>query len=154
MHEDSILNRIDIERALAKLAPVDAEIIRLVYGLVPRPSDWGDLVWPPTNRAIGRYVGLSEAGVRCRRDRVLELWASRSPSKTHAVADKTHALADRIFRFLEGQSERISYTTIRAHVGCANLITPALQMLERDGRADMQPRGRLHMWAAIRTCPK
>jgi hypothetical protein len=77
--EDQILDAVDIARALRRLHPEDALIIRLWFQL-EQPEDW-TWPWPPRCEDIGVYVGLrfrgramSEAAVRYHRDAVLAMW--------------------------------------------------------------------------------
>ncbi len=79
VNEDHILTLIDLERALAKLHPADAQMMRLVYKL-EQPEDW-EYRWPPRYEDIGCYIGLkyegsplSEAAIRYRRDAIKGAW--------------------------------------------------------------------------------
>lgn len=83
MIEDRILNRIDIDRAMAKLPEPDRVMMRLIFRL-EIPEDWGKRRWPPKYEDVGDYIGrkfedgpLSEAAIRYRRDVVLQLWAGK-----------------------------------------------------------------------------
>ena len=70
--EDFLLAQIDVRNALAKLPPVDRELVMLVYQ-IHQPDDW-TYPWPPKTCDIGTYIGLkfdgralSEATVRYRK---------------------------------------------------------------------------------------
>jgi len=82
MSENQILTRIDLERALARLHPADAMMMKLIYQL-EQPDDWSGR-WPPKFEDIGHYIGvkyegapLSEAAIRYRRDVVRAQWAGK-----------------------------------------------------------------------------
>lgn len=60
MLEDEILDRLEVEYRLDQLEPLYRMVVLLREGLA-RPVDWTD-PWPPTNAAIGRYVGLRHRG--------------------------------------------------------------------------------------------
>lgn len=79
MDEEQILNRIELERQLAKLHPEDREMMLLIERF-DRPDDWTS-EWPPSYSDIGIYIGLkyrgkafSEAAIRYRRNVVIKFW--------------------------------------------------------------------------------
>lgn len=78
MTEDDMLNKIEVQRYLAKLTPERATVLLLTEGFGV-PDDWtaGSVV---TYQAIGIYVGnkfrgrpLSEAAIRYIREKSLEI---------------------------------------------------------------------------------
>lgn len=79
MDEDQILDRIDLERQLARLHPADRDMMLLIERF-DKPDDW-TAEWPPRFSDIGIYIGLkyrgkplSEAAIRYRRNVVIRFW--------------------------------------------------------------------------------
>lgn len=71
MNEDEILDRVAVERLLARLDEADRLLLLMVHG-IEFPPDWG--ARPVTFTTIGAYLGLrfegaplSEAAIRNRR---------------------------------------------------------------------------------------
>jgi hypothetical protein len=77
--DDLILTRVSIDAALARLAPIERDVMRMLYAY-DQPLDY-EGQWPPTLAQVGRYVGdkhfgkrISEGRVAKIRDTVLARW--------------------------------------------------------------------------------
>ena len=65
---------------------------------------------------------------------------------------KIHAVAKRVLAYLEQQTERQTVSAIKSAVsGRDKLISPALALLKREGKADMELGGRAQLWAVTTT---
>lgn len=80
--EDDIINKVALETELAKLSPMDRDIVVLLNQL-ERPGDWLSQ-WPPQFEDIAVYIGIkyynrpvSEATIRYRFRQIKEIWAGR-----------------------------------------------------------------------------